>query len=119
MITTPYIFQSQASPTVPADIIIEEKASLQQGDPNSSKVFGEEQQLGGKGLSASHVIMRSKLHFEGDDRPFSKSTSRICEVTADTVALPKENEDTFPIPEDPPVIVQSESVLKSKLSKIA
>jgi len=113
---TTLIFQSQASPTVPVDTVIEEKASSQPGDPNSSKVFGEEQQLGGKGLSASYVIVRSKLHLGGNDRPLSKSTSRICEVTNDMIAVPKENEDACPIPEEPSVITESESLLKSKLS---
>lgn len=73
--------------------------------------------MGGKGsrLSASHVIVRSKLHFEVDNRPISKSASRI-EVPNDMVTLPKENEDTCPIPEDPQVVVQSEGVLWNKSS---
>ena len=60
--------------------------------------------------SASHVIVRSKLHFDGDTWPISKSTSRITEEISDEVPLPKEDEDTCPIPEDPTAIIQSEGV---------
>ena len=91
--------------------MVEEEPDSQPDDPNNDKVFGaEQQQLGGKDsrLSASHVIVRSKPHFDGDGRPMSKSTSRIAEVTSDMIALSKENEDTFPIPEDGLNIVQSE-----------
>ena len=62
--------------------------------------------------------MRSKLHFDEDARPFSKSTSRITEVISDIAPLPKEDEDTYPIPEDPSAIVQSEGVVKCKLSTL-
>ena len=110
------MLQSQASPTQPVDTVIEEEPTSQPDDPNNGKVFGAEQQLGGKEsrLSASHVIVRSKLHFDGDGRPMSKSTSRIAEVPGDVIALSKENEDTFPIPEDPLTIAHSESMMKSK-----
>lgn len=109
------MLQSQVSPTQPVDTVIEEP-SVQLEEPNDGKVFGVEHQLGGKDsrMSASHVIVRSKLHFDGDARPLSKSTSRIGEALSDTVPLPKQDEeDICPIPEDPPAIVQSEGVAKS------
>lgn len=65
-------------------------------------------------MSASHVIVRSKLHFDGDARPLSKSTSRITEVISDVVPLLKEDEDTCAIPEEPSVVVQSEGAVKCK-----
>ena len=98
---------------LPVDTVIEEEPPSQPQDPDSGRVFGA---LGGKDsrLSASHVIARSKLHFDGDARPLSKSTSRFVEMTNDTVALPKENEDTCPIPEDPVATAQSEGTIKLK-----
>lgn len=66
-------------------------------------------------MSASHVIVRSKLHFDGDARPMSKSTSRINEVVSDIATQPKEDdEDTCPVPEDPTDLVQSEGIVKCK-----
>ena len=112
------MLQSQASPIQPVDTVVEEEPT---DDPNNGKVFGAEQQLGGKEsrLSASHVIVRSKLHFDGDGRPMSKSTSRIAEVTGDVIALSKENEDTFPIPEDPLVATHSEGMVKPQKIKLS
>ena len=104
------MLQSQVSPILPVDTVIEEEPHSQPQDPNSGRVFGA---LGGKDsqLSASHVIARSKLHFDGDARPLSKSTSRIADMTNDTAALSKENEDTHLIPEDLVATVQSEGWL--------
>ena len=110
------MLQSQTSSTQPVDTVIEEEPTSPPDDPNNGKVFGAELQLGGKEsrLSASHVIVRSKLCFDGDGRPMSKSTSRIAEATSDVITLSKENEDTFPIPEDPLTTAHSEGMLKSK-----
>lgn len=89
---------------------------IEEEPTDNGRVFGVGQQLGGKEsrLSASHVIVRSKLHFDGDGRPMSKSTSRIAEVTGDVIALSKENEDTCPIPEDPLPTACSEGILNFK-----
>ena len=88
-------------------------------DPSNGKVFGTEQQLGGKEsrLSASHVIVRSKLHFDGDGRPMSKSTSRIAELTReDTCPI---LEDTCLIPEDPLTTAHSEGIVKPQNIKLS
>ena len=70
-------------------------------------------------MSASHVIVRSKLHFDGDARPMSKSTSRMTEVVSDIATQPKEeDEDTCPVPEDPTDLVQSEGIVKNVSNQI-